>query len=282
MNIIVMKKIGFCYGVNRSIEITNKVKDNYKEPWILLGPLVHNDYVNNDLMNSGYQMLNNKNAINNYQNATFISTAHGIDPILKEQIEKNNTLVDTTCPIVLNNNKKIFKYFADGFDVVYIGKKNHQESNGIKNYIHLIENVKDIKNLILTSSKIVLTNQTTMSIKDIEECKNELIKIYPNCLIDTVICPATKERQIELLDHLNKYHSPADKWLIIGDKKSNNTNKLYELANSFTNNLHYVESVDDIKQIDFSNTSNLLVTSGTSTPNTIITEIVEYIKENIQ
>ena len=87
MNIIVMKKIGFCYGVNRSIEITNKVKDNYKEPWILLGPLVHNDYVNNDLINSGYQMLNNQNAINNYQNAAFISTAHGIDPILKEQIE---------------------------------------------------------------------------------------------------------------------------------------------------------------------------------------------------
>lgn len=282
MNIIVMEKIGFCYGVDRSISITKQVKSMYPQPWILLGPLVHNDIVNQELINDGYQMLNNQQDINNYENVTFISTAHGINPSLKEQIAKKNTLIDTTCPIVLNNNNKIINYANNGYTVVYIGKHNHQESNGIIEYITLVENIEDIDNLTINNKLIVLTNQTTMSIKDIEKCTTALLNKYPNAIIDTIICPATKERQVALLEHLNLYHDKLDKWLIIGDKQSNNTKKLAELTETYTSNYHFVENVSDVKNINFDNTQNLLITSGTSTPNSIINEIITYIKENIQ
>lgn len=282
MNIIVMEKIGFCYGVDRSISITKQVKSLYPQPWILLGPLVHNDIVNQELINDGYQMLNNQQDINNYENVTFISTAHGINPSLKEQIAKKNTLIDTTCPIVLNNNNKIINYANNGYTVVYIGKYNHQESNGIIEYITLVENIEDIDNLTINNKLIVLTNQTTMSIKDIEKCTTALLNKYPNAIIDTIICPATKERQVALLEHLNLYHNKLDKWLIIGDKQSNNTKKLAELTETYTSNYHFVENVSDVKNINFDNTQNLLITSGTSTPNSIINEIITYIKENIQ
>ena len=282
MNIIVMEKIGFCYGVDRSISITKQVKSMYPQPWILLGPLVHNDIVNQELINDGYQMLNNQQDINNYENVTFISTAHGINPSLKEQIAKKNTLIDTTCPIVLNNNNKIINYANNGYTVVYIGKHNHQESNGIIEYITLVENIEDIDNLTINNKLIVLTNQTTMSIKDIEKCTTALLNKYPNAIIDTIICPATKERQVALLEHLNLYHDKLDKWLIIGDKQSNNTKKLAELTQTYTSNYHFVENVSDVKNINFDNTQNLLITSGTSTPNSIINEIITYIKENIQ
>ncbi len=282
MNIITMKKIGFCYGVDRSISITKQSKYSYNSPWILLGPLVHNDVVNQELLNDGFQMLNDKNEIEKYKNATFISTAHGISQSLKKQIIKNNLLIETTCPIVLNNNNKIINYAKNGYNVIYIGKHNHQESNGILEYITLVENVEDIKKLNLANQKLVLTNQTTMSIKDIEDCTKALSKMYPNALIDTIICPATKERQLELINHLEQYHSAFDKWLIIGDNKSNNSKKLAELAKSYTNNYHFVDNVECVKKIDFSNTINLLITSGTSTPNSVINEIIEYIKENIQ
>ena len=282
MNIIVMEKIGFCYGVDRSISITKQVKSMYPQPWILLGPLVHNDIVNQELINDGYQMLNNQQDINNYENVTFISTAHGINPSLKEQIAKKNTLIDTTCPIVLNNNNKIINYANNGYTVVYIGKHNHQESNGIIEYITLVENIEDIDNLTINNKLIVLTNQTTMSIKDIEKCTTALLNKYPNAIVDTIICPATKERQVALLEHLNLYHDKLDKWLIIGDKQSNNTKKLAELTETYTSNYHFVENVSDVKNINFDNTQNLLITSGTSTPNSIINEIITYIKENIQ
>lgn len=282
MNIITMKKIGFCYGVDRSISITKQVKNNYESPWILLGPLVHNDVVNHELLNDGFQMLNNKTDVENFKHATFISTAHGINQNLKEQILKDNILIETTCPIVLNNNKKIINYFNNGYEVIYIGKHNHQESDSIIEYIKLVENVNDINNLSINNKKVVLTNQTTMSIKDIDECTNAILKKYPDAIIDTIICPATKERQIELINHLEKYHQEHDKWLIIGDKKSNNSRKLAELAKNYTNNFHFVDSVECIKNIDFTNTINLLITSGTSTPNSIINEIIKYIKQNIQ
>lgn len=283
MNIIVMEKIGFCYGVDRSISITKQVKDLYPKPWILLGPLVHNDIVNQELLDNGFEMLKNKNEIENFQNVTFISTAHGINPNLIEQIKKNNnTLIETTCPIVLKNNNKIIDYAKKGYDVIYIGKHNHQESDGIIDYIKLVENVEDINNLDLNNNLVVLTNQTTMSIKDINDCTEALLNKYPNALIDTIICPATKERQVALLKHLDEYHGEFDKWLIIGDKLSNNTRKLSELTKNYTNNYHFVENINDVKVIDFSNTINLLVTSGTSTPNSVINEIVEYITKNIQ
>ena len=282
MNIIVMEKIGFCYGVDRSISITKQVKNMYPSPWILLGPLVHNNIVNQELLNDGYQMLNSKDEINNFKNVTFISTAHGINPKLKTEILKNNTLIETTCPIVLNNNNKIINYANNGYTVIYIGKHNHQESDGIIDYITLVENVEDIEKLKITNPLIVLTNQTTMSIKDIEQCTDAVLTKYPDTLIDTIICPATKERQVALLNHLNQYHNEFDKWLIIGDKLSNNTKKLAELTKMYTSNYHFVETVNDVKMISFANTENLLITSGTSTPNTIINEIVNYLKENIQ
>ena len=131
MNIIIMEKIGFCYGVDRSISITKQVKNMYPSPWILFGPLVHNNIVNQELVNDGYKMLKNKDEINNFKNVTFISTAHGINPKLKTEIIKNNTLVETTCPIVLKNNNKIIDYFNNGYTVIYIGKHHHQESDAI-------------------------------------------------------------------------------------------------------------------------------------------------------
>ncbi len=282
MNIIIMEKIGFCYGVDRSISITKQVKNMYPRPWILLGPLVHNDIVNKELLNDGYQMLKNKDEINNFKNVTFISTAHGINPKLKTEIIKNNTLVETTCPIVLKNNNKIINYFNNGYTVIYIGKHHHQESDAIIDYVTLVENIEDIKSLQIDSPLIVLTNQTTMSIKDIERCTDAVLEKYPDTLIDTIICPATKERQVELLKHLDSYHDEFDKWLIIGDKLSNNTRKLTELTKLYTTNFHYVENINDVMNINFEGTKNLLITSGTSTPNSIIDEIVQYIKENIQ
>ena len=282
MNIIIMEKIGFCYGVDRSISITKQVKEIYPKPWILLGPLVHNDIVNDELLENGYQMLKDKSEVNLYENVTFISTAHGIDPKFKELIIQKNTLIETTCPIVLNNNNKIINYANNGYTVIYIGKHNHQESNGIIDFITLVENVDDINNLDISNDLIVLTNQTTMSINDIEKCTNAVLTKYPNALIDTIICPATKERQVALLKYLSSYHDESDKWLIIGDKQSNNTRKLTELTKNYTDNFHFVENVDDVKTITFDNTENLLITSGTSTPNSVINEIVTYIKENIQ
>ena len=282
MKIIVMPKVGFCYGVERSITLTKELSHNdFPKPYYLLGMLVHNDIVNNDLINHGFKILNSPDEIDNIIEGTLISTAHGLRDDLKDKINKKNLpIIDTTCPIVLNNNRKILKYYQEGYSVIYIGKHNHQESNVIKEYIHLIENINDINNLNITNNNIVLTNQTTMSIYDIDNLSKVVLDKYPSTIIDTIICPATKERQDTLIKELEKHHDINDYWIIIGDKKSNNTNKLVEIVRNITNNYYFIDNKNDVNKINIQEDYNFYITSGTSTPNNVIEEIIEELKKN--
>ena len=281
MNIIKMPKVGFCYGVERSITLTKEIENNnLPKPYYLLGMLVHNDIVNNELEKSGFILLNNPNEIDNINTGTFISTAHGLKQSIKDKINlKKLPIIDTTCPIVLNNNRKILEYHHKMYSIIYIGKHNHQESNVIKEYIHLIETIDDVEKLSITNENIVLTNQTTMSIYDIETLTTAVLKKYPQTIIDTIICPATKERQDTLISELEKHHGLKDFWIVVGDKKSNNTNKLVEIVKNVTNNYYFISSKEEIKNIKISNDFNYYITSGTSTPNIVINEIIEELKK---
>lgn len=277
MNIIKTKKAGFCFGVERSITLTKKTKDFYQKPYYLLGMLVHNSIVNEQLEAEGFKIINNLEEHLN-EKATFISTAHGIQDNVQQLIEENhNILIDTTCPIVIKNNKKIIEYFKNNYDIIYFGKNNHQESLVIKDYVHIIENQNDINDLEINNDKIVLVNQTTMGIDELHLIENKVKQKYPNCLIDTLICPSTLERQNELKELLNQYNSDKDLWIVLGDKKSNNTTKLYETAKANTTNCYFISSINELNEVNFENINNIIITSGTSTPNSFIDEIYEYL-----
>lgn len=282
MNIFVMPKVGFCYGVEKSIELAKSgLNDNYPKPYYLLGMIVHNQSVNDELEKLGFLFVNNNLdlLLNSDTTYTFISTAHGIKQEIKEQIlSHNHKLIDTTCPIVIKNNQKIFEYFKKGYEIIYIGKNNHQESNVVKEFVHIVESITDLEKLNINNNLIVLTNQTTMSIIEINEFEKKAKELYPNILIDTIICPATKERQDTLLSELKKHHGTNDKWIVIGDIRSNNTNKLVDLIKRYTQNVYFIHSKNDIENLILCETDNLYITSGTSTPSSIIYEIVEILK----
>lgn len=277
MKIIKTSKTGFCYGVERSLTITKQTKNNYKPPYYLLGMLVHNTQVNESLKNEDFIIINDlyKHLT---EEATFISTAHGIHEDTKKQIiESGNILIDTTCPIVIKNNQKIMKYFKDNYDIIYFGKHYHQESLVVQDYVHVVESKQDIDNLHLTKEHIVLVNQTTMGIEELKEIE-EYIKVrYPNCLIDTLICPSTSERQKEIKELLKTYNTQKDYWLVLGDKKSNNTTKLYETTKRYTINNAFISNIDEVKRLTFNNIENIIITSGTSTPNSFVDEVYNYL-----
>lgn len=283
MKIVIMPKVGFCYGVERSITMTKElINGNYQKPFNLLGMLVHNNIVNDELKSLGFNIIdiNNLADVLNNTNGTFITTAHGIKKENSQMIKDMGfTLIDTTCPIVLNNNNKIYKYYQNNYDIIYIGKRNHQESNVIKEYVHLIENENDIHNLNISNNLIVLTNQTTVSIVQIEYFSKLIQEKYPNIIIDTCICPATKERQQKVLEEVKLHHSQLDKWIIIGDKLSNNTKKLVEIIKEYTDKYYFINCIEDVDNLDILENDTLYITSGTSTPNTFIDEVIEKIKK---
>ena len=119
-----------------------------------------------------------------------------------------------------------------------------------------------------------------MSIYDIDNLSKVVLDKYPSTIIDTIICPATKERQDTLIKELEKHHDINDYWIIIGDKKSNNTNKLVEIVRNITNNYYFIDNKNDVNKINIQEDYNFYITSGTSSPNNVIEEIIEELKKN--
>ena len=175
----------------------------------------------------------------------------------------------------------VYLMFNKDDEIIYIGKHKHSESNVVKDMVHIVENKNDIQNLNLNNKHIVIVNQTTMSEHDFDLLLPEIFKKYPEALNNTEICPATLERQKELNTFLESHHAKGDKWLIIGDNKSNNTKKLVEIVSEKTTNYNLVSNLTDIQIINFNKCDDVYITSGTSTPDGLIKDIVSYLeKEN--
>lgn len=284
MKITVLPNTGFCFGVLNSINLSKNELHTANKPLYLLGMLVHNDIVNSEFIKAGYIQIKNETDIdlilNNTKGGTFISTAHGISSKLKDKIlKKGFRLIDTTCPIVKANNEKIIHYYNEGFSIIYIGKHNHSESDVIKKYVDIVETPRDVDNLNIKNERIVITNQTTMSEKDFNVLLPLILKKYPKALNDLKICPATLERQQDLIYYLEKYHNNNDIWLIVGDPKSNNTKKLLEIVTSKSNNYYLISNLSDLQMINYNDNSHILITSGTSTPNGLINDIVMHLNK---
>ena len=281
MKIYINNDIGFCFGVKNCLKlIYDQLNQNKKV--FLLGMVVHNEIVNDELIKNGAKYITEKEYEYYYnisEPITIITTAHGTKLSIIEKFKKNAkiNLIDTTCPVVYHNYKKIINYKQNDYDIIYIGKKNHPESIALSDYIFLVENESDIEKIIVKSNKIVVINQTTMTQENISLMLKKILSKYPNVLIETSICPATQKRQEKLIEIVSQHNSNEDFHLILGDKTSNNSNKLLEIASKYSKNSFLISSLNDIKSISIPLNANIYITSGTSTPQSFIDSIVAYL-----
>lgn len=283
MKITLLENVGFCHGVEESLTILEK---NYQpdKALYLLGMLVHNEIVNNELKKIGIKIINEselQNLDKNPYDKIIFTTAHGTDPKIIQFIKKRGyQLIDTTCPIVRKNNELINHYYQDGFEIIYIGIKNHPESTAVKKYVHIVENKNDIDNLNIINNRIVVISQTTMTKDNIDYLYQLIIKKYPNALNNTSICPFVKKRQDELNDFVSKNHSPLDYYLVLGGKMSNNTLKLVEIIKKYTNSVSLLSSFNEIYELNLKDRYNVYITSGASTPMKFIREVKDFLEKN--
>ena len=272
---------GFCGGVKRAIEIVNDLIEDSSvtKPIYMLGSLIHNNHIINTFKEKGIIILDDKlskdEMIDQVSSGTVIISAHGISPrVLSKAKNKGLNIIDTTCPYVALIHDKITSSIKDKKEIIYIGMPNHPEVSGvlgINDNIHLVSNIDDINKLNLKNDNPYVTNQTTLSIYDINHYY-ELIKTkYPNAIIDNKICNATTIRQ-EAVAKQEK----VDLCIIVGDKKSSNANRLVEVARSAGADSALVETVDDLKNMSFPNT--VAITAAASAPEEIVQEIVDYLK----
>lgn len=287
MKVIDLTPRGYCHGVKNALAMVKKVvKDqSYPRPVYVLGQIVHNEKITKAFETYGVISLDQKGKtrlemIEEIHEGTVIFTAHGIsDQVISRAKEKGLTFLNATCRDVLKVHKAVKEKLLSGYQIIYIGHKDHPEPEAILAISPDIIFITDEKDALLchieNQKPIFVTNQTTLSIYDIESILSILKTKYPNLLFDDDICDATKVRQQAVMDQ-----EKVDLMLVVGDPMSSNSNKLASVGKKSKGVTSYlIQSVEDIQIEWLKPIDSVSVTSGASTPTVITEEVISYLKQ---
>ena len=286
MKVLKISPRGYCYGVVDAMVLARQAAKNLDlpRPIYILGMIVHNKHVTDAFTEEGIISLDGANRLEilkQVEKGTVIFTAHGVSPeVRKLAMEKGLTVVDATCPDVTRTHDLIKEKKEEGYQIIYVGKKGHPEPEGAlgvaPDIVHLVESVSDVDQLNLSSDKIIVTNQTTMSQWDVSEIMNAAIKKFPHAQIHNEICLATQVRQEAVAEQAKD----ADLVLVVGDPKSNNSNRLAQVSEQIAGTKAY--RIGDITElnIEWLKDVNVVgVTSGASTPTPLTKEVIDFLEQ---
>ncbi|MED0670900.1 4-hydroxy-3-methylbut-2-enyl diphosphate reductase [Aneurinibacillus aneurinilyticus] len=286
MEVIKISPRGYCYGVVDAMVLAQKTAQNFEfpRPIYILGMIVHNSHVVKAFEEQGIITLDGPNRMDmleKIEKGTVIFTAHGVSPEVKERARaKGLTVVDATCPDVTKTHDLIRESVARGYHIIYIGKKGHPEPEGAIGvapaHVHLIESEDDVDRLDLPHDKLIVTNQTTMSQWDIKHIMNKVIRKYPRCEVHNEICMATQVRQEAVAEQAGE----ADLLLVVGDPRSNNSNRLAQVAEEIAGVPAY--RIGDLSELNIEwlkNRRKVAVTSGASTPTPLTKEVIRFLEQ---
>jgi 4-hydroxy-3-methylbut-2-enyl diphosphate reductase len=287
MEVIKISPRGYCYGVVDAMVMALEAARNMElpRPIYILGMIVHNRHVTEAFEKENIITLDGPNRleiIEKVDKGTVIFTAHGVSPeVRKRAREKGLTIVDATCPDVTRTHDLIREKTEAGYHIIYIGKKGHPEPEGAvgiaPDRVTLIETEEEADQLDLSPDQpIVITNQTTMSQWDVKHIINRLLKKYPNAEVHNEICLATQVRQEAVAEQAKG----ADLCIVVGDPRSNNSNRLAQVAEEIAGVKAY--RIADVSEIDIEwlkPIKKVAVTSGASTPTPITKEVIAFLEQ---
>ena len=286
MKVIKISPRGYCYGVVDAMIIARNaaLDKSLPRPIYILGMLVHNSHVTEAFEEEGIITLDGRNRseiIEKVQSGTVIFTAHGVSPEVRRIAEEKGLVtIDATCPDVTVTHDLIREKKEEGYQFVYIGKKGHPEPEGAigvaPDIVHLVENIQDVENLDLGDSKIIVTNQTTMSQWDVQELIQRVQEKYPQTEVHKEICNATQTRQEAVAEQAGA----ADLLIVVGDPRSNNSNRLAQVSEEIAGTKAFrVADVSEIKPEWLKDIDTVAVTAGASTPTPITREVITYLEK---
>ncbi|WP_436896137.1 4-hydroxy-3-methylbut-2-enyl diphosphate reductase [Mammaliicoccus sciuri] len=287
MEIIKITPRGYCYGVVDAMVIARNASldKSLPRPIYILGMIVHNKHVTDAFESDGIITLDGPNRLKileQIDEGTVIFTAHGVSPEVKRRAkEKGLVCIDATCPDVDNTHQLIRDVKSNGYHVIYIGKKGHPEPEGAvgvaPDIVHLVQTLDDIDALpeALMNQKLIVTNQTTMSQWDVKHLIDELKVKYPHIEVHEEICLATQVRQEAVATQADQ----ADLLIVVGDPKSNNSNRLAQVSKEIAHtNAYRIADLSELKLEWLQDIESVAVTAGASTPTPIVKEVIDYIK----
>lgn len=273
-NISVAKSAGFCFGVNRAVNVVYSLLKEGKKVYTL-GPIIHNPQMIAELEARGVEIIDTIDHAP--KDGTIVIRAHGIPREITDRLKAEGyAYVDATCPFVSKIHSRVEQAGKNGDAVFIFGDPNHPEVIGIKGHCYgecfifrdhlefdnFTNNFPEWKNKAVT-----IVVQTTFNVAEFKNCLKILKKVYTNATIFDTICNATVSRQSEAIELAQK----SDLMVIIGGRHSSNTVKLYDVCRNLCDTV-LIESADELPMDKVWAADNVSITAGASTPAAIIKE----------
>ena len=281
MKINIAKSAGFCFGVKRAVDTV--YKESSKKNVYTFGPIIHNDEVVADLERQGVHVINDSEDFKSLSEGTIIIRSHGVSKAIYDEIlNAGLDLVDATCPFVRKIHKIVERESGDGRVIIIIGNNHHPEVEGIMGWCHthpiVIENREQAEGIELDAdTKISIVSQTTFNYNKFQDIVEIIEKKGYDITVLNTICNATEVRQTEA----RKVAQCSDVMIVIGDRHSSNTQKLFEICKNECKNTYYIQTSDEMDYTQIRSNNNVGITAGASTPNNIIEEVSKNVRNEL-
>ena len=284
MNVTLAKSAGFCFGVKRAVNMVYEEIEKGNGPIYTYGPIIHNDEVVKDFEKNGVVVVKDLAQLDELEKGKIIVRSHGIsrDEYITME-EKGYEVIDATCPFVRKIHKLVDEHSKLGEHIVIVGNSKHPEVCGIKGWVNgedvtIIESKDEAEEFTVNSDKkVCIVSQTTFNYNKFQELVEIIAEKEYNIIVLNTICNATEERQTEAREIAKN----VDAMIVIGDKNSSNTQKLFEICNTECEKTYYIQTSKDMDYQLLKSINNVGITAGASTPNNIIEEVSKNVRNEL-
>lgn len=279
--VLLLEPRGFCAGVVRAIDIVSIALDTFGAPIYVRKEIVHNRTVVNELAEKGAIFVDDIDQVP--EGARVIYSAHGVSPEVRERSKARGLrVIDATCPLVTKVHVEAVKFAKQGYSLVLIGHRDHDEIEGTlgeaPDVTQVVSSAQEVANLqVPDPNRVAYLTQTTLSLDEARDIIQALKEKFPNIIgpHSQDICYATENRQVAVK---NVAHN-ADLVLVVGSDNSSNSNRLVEVSRNLSTNAYLIENSRAIQPSWLNGVSTIALTAGASAPEVLVTEVVDYLKD---
>jgi 4-hydroxy-3-methylbut-2-enyl diphosphate reductase len=277
--VLLLKPRGFCAGVVRAIDIVNIALETFGAPIYVRKEIVHNSFVVNELADKGAIFVEDIAEVP--EGARVIYSAHGVSPAVRaDSKERKLKVIDATCPLVTKVHVEAIKFAKQGYSLVLIGHRDHDEIEGTlgeaPDVTQIVSTAEEVQILeVPDPDRVAYLTQTTLSLDEARDIIHALKQKFPNIVgpHSQDICYATENRQVAVK---NVAHQ-ADLVLVVGSTNSSNSNRLVEVSQNLNTKSYLIDRAEDILPEWLEGVSTVAVTAGASAPEILVQGVIEFL-----
>jgi 4-hydroxy-3-methylbut-2-enyl diphosphate reductase len=276
MKVILANPRGFCAGVNMAIDVVDQVLALRGAPVYVFHEIVHNKHVVDDFRSRGVTFVDEVEEVP--EGGVLVYSAHGIAPDVRRRAKARRLAeVDATCPLVTKVHLEVLRFAKDGYSIVFVGHKKHDEAVGTvgeaPDAITVVETEQDVDDLVVPdANKVAYVTQTTLSVGDAQRMIAALKRKFPNIKGPPRedICYATTNRQ----NAVTQLGGEADVVLVVGSRNSSNSQRLVDTAKDLGKRAYLIDDEAQLDSAWLAGAQGVFVTAGASAPERLVQALV--------